>query len=152
METRENSDSDSLNKTGRSHAKWSQEALVVKRLESEAIIEKSIPQKANKKNCSDRQKKDRPKKRLESEAVMEENMPQKVNKKSRSEHCRGKKKSRLTNTSDMEPCNLCGRLYDDPEFDSFPWGQCMKCMKWYHDICDDTCYVTGICKLCKNSI
>lgn len=120
-----------------------------KRLESEAETEKSMPKKVSKKHCSDRQKQDRPKKkRLESEAVTKKSMPKKVSKRSGSEHCRGKTKSSLISTSDIEPCNLCKRLYDDPDFDSFPWGQCMKCMKWYHDICDDTCYVTGICKLC----
>jgi len=51
-----------------------------------------------------------------------------------------KKSRKQKNATDKEPCNSCKRFYDDPEFDSFPWGQCVSCSKWYHGICDEHCY------------
>lgn len=60
-----------------------------------------------------------------------------------------KKKSRRQEVNSEEPCNSCGRVYDDQEFDTFPkfpWGQCLQCKMWYHDICDETCYASGVCK------
>ena len=50
---------------------------------------------------------------------------------------------------DKTPCSSCGRLYSDVDFADFEWRQCLTCSRWFHEICDETCYSTGICAACQ---
>jgi len=50
---------------------------------------------------------------------------------------------------DKTPCSSCGRLYNDVDFADFEWRQCLTCSRWFHEICDELCYSTGICAACQ---
>ncbi len=62
-----------------------------------------------------------------------------------------KRQAKNTNAAqvDTEPCANCGRLYDDPDFREFFWVQCLICKLWYHEICDDSCHISGTCDKCR---
>jgi len=70
-------------------------------------------------------------------------------KKTQKKSTKGETAKKPATAVDVTPCSSCGRLYDDIEFADFEWRQCLTCSKWFHEICDELCYTTGICSACQ---